>query len=388
MIIIKKPELQIEADWAIISVIFIMEGKEERLWYKIPVKFRKFLVTENVDAFLVGLLFLGLKTGNDIILESPVSERLHYTLNHYVIKALCLANPLLKPIKIHAVDLNSMSLNISGFAGTGLSCGVDSLATYYDHIGEKGQFNIEYFTYCNAGSHGDFGGANSRKIFFERLNSVKKFADYEDKDIIAIDSNISEILKMNFQQTHTFRNISCILNLQKLFKNYYYASGYRFDYFRLNKDVTSDADILYLSMLSTESLDLFSSVNYMNRRERTEFISKFPKTYSTLDVCTNPLQANKFKNCSSCEKCMRTALTLQLLDKLHYYKEVFDIEIFLKQKDKFIGQLVINRNLNESNKDLYNFLKKENAFILKHFLEALKYKITQSKNALKKKCSL
>jgi hypothetical protein len=382
MIIVKKPEIQIEEDSAIIFSIFLIDGKEDRLWYKLPASFKNYLVTENVDAFLVGLLFLGLKTGNNIKLESPVSARLYYTLNHYLIPALCLANPKFQKISIFAEELNDKDLNTGKIAGTGLSCGVDSFATYYDHINEKGAYEIKYFTFFNVGSHGDLGGDKARKIFKERLKSVKEFSIKTGKKVIAIDSNLSEILGLNFQQTHTIRSFSCILNLQKLFKNYYYASTYRFDYFNLGIKDSSYYDILNVGMLSTESTNFFSSVANLTRIEKTALISNYKDTYRHLDVCTNPNE--NAQNCSICDKCLRTELTLELLGKLNLYDKVFDIKKYYIHKSKFIGKVLATKEENVFNKDLWNLLKKKNQIHFIHQIECLNFKYKSQKKDFKK----
>lgn len=360
MIVINVPQLEIERDFIVISADIEINEGIEKLWYKFPVAFKQYLVTENLDAFLVGLLFLALKTGNDIELKAPISARLNYTLKHYLIPALCLANPKFKEIKIIANELNTTNLNTENVAGTGLSCGVDSFATYYDHINEIDSFKIKYFTFFNAGSHGDLGGEKTRSIFKQRFNAINQFAIGEGIETIPIDTNLNEILKLNFQQSHSFRSISCILHLQKLFKNYYYASAYRIDHFKLNAKDTSDSDIFNLKMLSTESISFFSSVSQFSRVERTLMISKHPKTYTFLDVCTNPSINKRHINCSICYKCLRTQLTLDIDGELHNYKQVFDIEKFKRIKLKYISSLLVKKNKTILDYELINHLKENN----------------------------
>ncbi len=254
MIIIHKPELKIEEDFAIISSKFELNDEIDFLWYKVHLKFKDLIVIENMDAFIVGLLFLGLKTGNDIKLNGSMSAKLFYTINHYVIKALCFANSEYVPIKIIPEHLNNLNFNVGNVAGTGLSCGVDSLATYCDHFNETEPFKIEYFTFFNVGSHGDNGGPQARKFFWKRLESITGFARDVKKEVIFVDSNLSEILQMKFQQTYNLRNISCALLFQKLFKNYYYSSGTRFDHFSTNKNEIADLDMLIIPNLSRNQL--------------------------------------------------------------------------------------------------------------------------------------
>lgn len=360
MIVIERPHLQvIENDLAELSVKYTLNNEEQKLWYTVPSKYQKYLVTENLDAFLVALLFLALKNGEDISLKGPVSAKLLYSVNHYLIPALCLANPELKEVKATASELNESNLNFGNVAATGLSCGVDSFSAYYDHRNEKGSYKIEYFTFFNAGSHGS-GGDYTRKVFKQRLKKSERFAAREGKEIIPIDSNLSETLMMKFQKTNTLRNASCALLLQKLFRNYYSASKNRFDFFKLHDYDTQDYDSLILNMLSTESTTFFSAVANLTRLERTNFIADFEGTYNHLDICTSPRRKQEEGvNCSKCKKCLRTALTLDLLGKLERYENVFHLDIYRKNRDNFIWYIISTRNDNQISNDLYKLLKEK-----------------------------
>ena len=384
MITIEKPSIDRKQDVVIISSVFSVEGDCRRLWFSVPKDYERYLVTENLDSFVVGLLFLGLKRGSDIYVKGSISARLFYSLNHYLIDALCLANPDLKKISIMTDEISDINLNIGHAAGAGFSCGVDSFATYYDHLHEKGSNKIKFFTFFNAGSHGDFGGDNSRKIFWERLKLVEQFADTVGKKVIAIDSNISEILDMDFLKTNTLRNASCALLLQKLFKNYYVASKNRFDFYKLHPYNNQDYDMLTLPHLCTESLFFFSAVSHLNRIERTALISEFegPKFY--LDVCTNPGHSGIRRNCSCCDKCLRTMFTLELLGKLNEFNQVFDTEIFKKYRSLYIGKLIATKKSNQFHSEIFKFMKAKNKIPPFLYINLLKYHLKTKKKKMKK----
>lgn len=360
MIIIHAPEIKEENDFAIISSKFSINEEEEVLWYKIPSKFGTYLEINNLDAFLVGLLFKALQSGNDIHVKGCISSRLYYTLSHYVINALCFTFPEFRKIKIFCDDFTESDYNEINVSGTALSCGVDSLATYFDHVQEKGKHQIKYFTFLNVGSHGDFGGDNARAVFLKRLKSVKSFAHQLDIEIIPIDSNLSEILNMKFQETYNLRNISPVLLLQKLFKNYYYASGTRFDHFKMNRHEIADTDMLIIPNLSTESTNFFPAAVQYNRIERTELISNFPSTYNFLDVCVSLLPGKNKLNCSTCYKCMRTQLTLEIIGKLHLYQKVFDLDLYEKNKNSHLGWLLSKRNKLTLDIEFIKFMRANN----------------------------
>jgi hypothetical protein len=355
--IIYAPTKEIKDNKVYLNFKFELRSKPHTLWFSFPIKYENYLVTENADAALAALLLLAMYNGENIDVQAPISARLYYQLNHYVINALNLANSNWKLIKVKVKETNEQSLNINTASGTGISCGVDSFATIVDHLSENNDFNIEYFTFFNAGSHGNYGGEKARELFNERLELVKPFIEEINKSLIEVDTNLNEILMMEHHKTHTIRDIACVLNLQKLFKNYYYASAYRFDHYRLNELATSaDYDLLILTMFSTESTTFYSSVTQYTRLERTKLITEYTPTYKYLNVCVHSSITGEAKNCSSCNKCMRTQLTLDLLEKYYLYKEIFDFNIYMKNKSRYIGQIIYEKKNNSFSQEIYDLL--------------------------------
>ena len=368
-----------------ISCKIEINQKTVELWYDFPIEIENYLMVERLDAFLVGILFLALKEGDDIELNAPVSQQLYYNITHYLIDALCLANPEFKRIKIIAKKLDNHNYNMSNSAGTGMSCGIDSFATFFDHLDEAPPFKIEFLTFFNVGSHGDFGGDQAHNIFEERFKRAKKFAEKVGIPLVKINSNLSEVLRMNFLQTNTLRNISAILLLQKLFRNYYLASKNRFDIFELNAFDNQDYDTLTLNLLSTESTNLYSAVSYMKRTEKTEFITNYKETFDSLDVCVHPNHADPRINCSECFKCLRTMLTLDVFDKLELYSGVFNLAKYRAHKNSFIGEIIVNRKNSHFNQDIFDLLKEKKQLSGKHYLFALDYKFKVLKKKGKKR---
>lgn len=358
MLVIDKPEIKRRGKETVVLAEYAINNDRSHLWFSVSEEYEKYLVTENADAFVIGLLLLAMKNGESIQVNASMSRRLYYSLTHYVIPALNLANPEWKPIEIVVSgQLTSRDLNEAGAAGTGVSCGIDSFCTIVDHLDCEREFEIKYFTFFNAGSHGEMGGDLARKVFLDRLELVKPFAEKVDIPIIAMDSNISEILLMDHQQTHTVRDVACVLNLQKLFRNYYYASAYRFDYFELNPRSSGGYDLLLLSMLSTESTTFFSSASQYTRVERTEKVSNYPLSYSHLNVCTASSQTGDVQNCSVCAKCLRTQFTLDLLGRLHLYNDVFDNAKYTKNKYKAVARALRYRKRDPYSREIMDLMK-------------------------------
>jgi hypothetical protein len=341
---------------------FEAAGIKNVLWYETDEKYAPYLTSERVDAFLVGLIWLGLKTGQNIIVNGLLSEKLFYGLNHHLIPLIAQLYKY-KTIQIQCDNLVSTPLPNEGAVGTGLSCGIDSLSTVYEHLGKSvpEHYQITHFTFFNTGSNQMMGSKQwQEKIFQERVEWAKACAAELGKELIVVDSNINEVLKMSFVKTHTLRNISALLVFQKLFRVYYYSAGYHVLQAKFNQDSAS-YDAISLPMLSTENVNFYSAGSSFTRVQKTKMVSDFEISYSYLNVCLF-----KTKNCGRCLKCKRTLLTLDILGSIEKYKNVFNLNAFYKIKDSYINEVLASRNNDPLFKDIYeemvrrNYLKKRN----------------------------
>lgn len=353
MIIIGKPELrQVDEQIQLVATITI-DGQNQEMYYSVDEKYVEFLVHERVDAFLVGLLPLAMTQNHAIHFEAPLFEQLYFQLTKLYIPSLA------KFAGYHQVelsgDITNLSTNYGQAVGTGFSAGVDSFYSITTNTTLKEEsFNLTHLTFFNVGSHGDYGGDEARQLFYKRAKNAKQFADEYDWDFIMVDSNISEVLGMPFVETHTFRSVSAVLALQKLFAKYYYSSGFSFDTFLLEQGDTATFDLLNLPMLSTEDTRFYSMDGHSTRSEKVSVIAEYPPSYDYLNVC----QVSEV-NCGVCEKCRRTMLALYADDSLDHYRNVFDVDYFYKHKNAYLGFLLFNRNVTDY-KAIIDQLEKNN----------------------------
>jgi len=363
---------------------FESNGVKDTLWYEFDAKWEEYLVIEQSDAFVVGLILLALKNNEDIYIEGTISRRLFYGLTNYVIPALDDAKLFDTKINLHSKQLSSLHFQLSNKNATGISCGIDSLSTYINNESLGESLNIDILTFFNVGSNGDFGGTNARKLFNYRVQEVNKFCEFVDKELLTVDSNLSELLKLNFAATATIRNISVVLCLQKLFSNYYYASGVKYDSFLLSSDFMGYYDLLVLHGLSTESTHVYSSMTHLTREERTELVGiNHNLTSPFLDVCVSPKE--NLKNCSKCYKCMITQLTLDVNGMLNDFNKVFDLEIYDKNRDKFLGQILLLKNSSRVYKNLYDYMNSKGfSFNFSHYLLSFVLYYKSKKKTFKK----
>ena len=347
-----------------IEAEFESGGDRQILFYEFPAKYSDFLVTENLDAFFVGLLLLALKRGEDIEIKGRVSEKLYYNVTTYLIPTLTSVDNNYKSIHVNCAELNPEALKSVKAVGTGVSCGVDSLSTIFTH--SEGAKAVDFLAFFNAGSHGYWGDIETDRIFLKRLKAAESFSEKFGKPLISVQTNISEILKIEFQSSHSIRNLSCILNLQKLLGTYLYASAFGLESFQPNKKDTSTWDIYLIKLLETETITFVASMIPYSRHERIEILSKNPLAHQFLDVCINPTNSEK-TNCSKCYKCLRTQLSLELIGQLKYFGGVFNIHTFLENRERFIGEIILTRKKNPFNNELFSMLRERNRIKYFHY---------------------
>lgn len=365
MIKIGSPEITWHNDQAQLVADIWIDDEKAKMYFSVDKAYARYLVTERVDAFLVALLPLAMKKNHDIIFESFLSEKLLFQLKKFHIPTLA------KYLGFYPVKLigkaSSEPINIKKAVGTGFSAGVDSFFTVMDNTNlAEESYNITHLTFLNVGSHGDYGGQAARDLFIERSKNAKKYADNNGWELILIDSNVSEILDMLYIESHTFRSMSAVLALQKLFSKYYYSSGFSFNDFQLNERDSASFDLLNLPMFSTDDTSLYPMDGHSNRLDKTEAIAHYPQSYNYLNVC----QMSE-ENCGVCEKCRRTMLALYASDALENYANVFDLNFFYKNKNEYLGYLLFRQN-NEDYQDILNKLKENHykiplfAYFYKH----------------------
>jgi hypothetical protein len=344
--IINPIEVSKSDDKVKIQSLIDYSDKQKYLWYSIPEKYSKYVTTEKLDGFLVGLLLLAMRLGEDIEVKGAVSEKLYFNLTHSYMNIMQIVMPNLKKIKINPQYLDDgKKAKCKGAVVTGFSAGVDSFCTIYDHYFNAilPSYKITHFIFNNVGSHDDWGSKRGRELFNVRYGLLKGYPSELGIEFIKIDSNLSDLLRCNFQQTHVPRNVSAILLLQKLFSKYYYSSSYQYKdcAIKPHYDISiTDPSAVYL--LSTETLECISTGCQYSRVEKTKKMAKVPRANHWLNVCIFP--PSDGKNCSACNKCCRTLLTLEMLGILEDFKEVFSLEKWRRAKKGYLLNVLGDKN--------------------------------------------
>ncbi|PQJ32187.1 hypothetical protein BST92_09730 [Nonlabens arenilitoris] len=337
------------------------------------------------DSFMIALIPLMLEKCENLEIKGTVDQVLLDQLNKSILPELCIIHKMNKHIEIKASQ--TIEIKIDNLTkATGISCGVDSIATVKEFIDSNTK--LDYLTFFDAGSHGAFGTHNTEITFNHRLENALKAAENLDLEIIKVRTNVHQLLKGQFKSAHSFLNLSCVFATQGFINEYYYASAYSLNQSSLVSGDTSNYDHYILPQLYASYLNTTSTLGDKRRIERVNYIANFKITRHHLDVCTNTFKANNtgHLNCSTCEKCMRTALSLEQLLDINLFKNVFNLELFNAQRGTYISSLLMGTNTIHDD-ELLSLLKENCQIKFFHKNQAFQMKLKTSLKSMLKRNS-
>lgn len=344
MIRVGKVRAKREGSAARLYCDYELDGDSNQLWFEVGDEFSEYVSRECGDAFFVPLVLLAHLRGQDITFSTPISSRLHYGVVYALLPALRIVLPGTRVIRVFA-ETSDFQFEPTA-VGTALSLGVDSFHAVAQSI--DGPYPVSHLALFNSGAFGELGGERSRVLFRQTASAVAKAALEMDLPLILVDSNMSEVVQCSFQLTHSIRNLSFALLFPRLFKIFYYASGYPVTQFQLkSKEDATRYDLLMSVALHTESLEVMIAGLFDDRITKISTIASFYPALHHLNVCflseSNPFLSaseNNVGNCSRCFKCVKTLVALDVLGKLDSFSSVFDLDVYESQRDFNLGWML------------------------------------------------
>lgn len=343
------------------------------MWFSVDDKFADSFSPEVGDAFLVALLSIAMKRGEDIKVDVPVSPHLLFHIRHSIMPMLLHVIPGSSVPVIHATSKGVPTYHPTA-VGTGCSLGVDSFSSILSHLDPNcpEEYKLTHLAIFNCGQLGDMDFEAAEKDLYEKVKVVKPLAKEIGLELIAVNSNINDFYKdsgVSLLQSFVQRTLSIPLALQKLFRAYAMASSYPTNTFILWDHDVSMAAAALVPLLSSESLEFINSTPMMSRVDKTRYIADSIYVKKYLDVCWAAQSKNSDakstlwmgktkKNCGKCDKCLRTLFTLELLGKKDEYAEIFDFNEYVKYRNKFIIKCIGYRDKNVFSKELCVLMKK------------------------------
>ncbi|WP_195760641.1 hypothetical protein [Agromyces kandeliae] len=311
----------------------------ERLWFSLPESASGF-VNPRADAAVLALLMPAMRQRRDLVVEGTVTDELVWNLGHDVPVILRGVRPELSGIAIDARDA-ARPIGAAGQAVvTAYSAGVDSYAALARHHfapDTPDSLRVTHLLYNNVGSHGR--GDRGRELYRRRLEPIRAGAATMGLPLFDVDSNLDDLYSasgLGFQQTHTMRNAAVAHLLASGVRLFLYASSVPYE--EVSTTAMYDlsyADPVLLPALSAGALSLRPSGADLDRAQKTALVAQVPHSYGRLDVCTESVDGT---NCSTCWKCRRTILTLDLLGALDHYRSVFDVPDDPRWREEFLRE--------------------------------------------------
>lgn len=301
----------------------------QTLYFEVDKQWKQYLVTENSDAFVLGILEKAMKNSWDICFEQPMSEDMYYGLSCYTIPVYARNFDMFHKILLRGKTTIHTPTS-EGKAGTGFSAGVDSFYTVLKHLNNKDcpNHNITHLLLAVNGAASTGVSEEMDRQWLE--NSRNKFLPYAEElglKLICIGGNI-DMLYRNDDCLHgdTITTAAFVYALQKLYGTYYWASAYSAEIFGFSSTDGGFFENLSVPYVSTNAIHFYHSGSETNRIGKVKYIADYPIVQKSLTVC-GEIDA---VNCGCCFKCLRTMAELKAVGKLELFQTSFPVENYQK----------------------------------------------------------
>lgn len=328
-----------------IRVVAEVDGGPE-LWFSVPPDAEE-LLSSRADHVAVALLLPAMRYGRDLRVGGVVTDVLLHRMNHDLQALIRIIHPGYQRVVVSAEETAPPGSAPLGVA-TGFSGGVDSFATLREYTGPgvPDGLQVTHLLNNNVGAHGDGG----RRLWRRRFEGLLPVAQELGLPFIRVDSNLDDHYpRMGFMQTVVLRNAAVVHLLAGGIGRSYHASDGTYGNIRFPPP---DGDIglaigLILPLLSTPALTLEATSSGLSRVERTLALVGAPFARH-LDVCIDA-DPDRVGNCSSCWKCMRAMLTLDIAGHLDdFVPEVFAREPYERRLPQYYAEIMSSTEPNET----------------------------------------
>lgn len=341
MIIIGEPKLTKRNKKARLTAEVSVNNEVKELWIEFDEKYSKYIVKDRADAFVVALLPYAFRNKKDIICNSTVSEELLHNLRNQLIPAISKGSSKFYKTRVSA-DINKKVITNTEAVGATLTLDADGLHILSRYL-EPEYPNMKITHLCvNEFDINDiedvekngFNSSNNPQIL-----KALELANELDLSCIHVKSNLLTEFDINYKLDHLYCELFPVFALQRLFKIYFCGSG-GWDYhsFSLLNSYKRDAasyGLLLESAFSRSNFRLYLDGGDKDNLEKFEDVMHFAQSHRYLHSCDK----NEGKNCGICNKCVRTLLTLDAMERVDYFSQVYDADYYKKNRQAYISYL-------------------------------------------------
>lgn len=315
------------------------DGHADSIWFQIDKNPGVAGVEQIADAFVLPGVLGAMSRGRDVDFGFAVSESLLLNLRTALLPLLLRLHPDLFPHvkEIRAEGVTRVPNATARGSATGLSCGLDSLATVASLLNLPGSHSMRLTAaaFFDAGNHDPLHTGDSSSLFVARTANVRACTSEINVPLFVVQSNVDDWFPGAFARLHTLRNASAAFLLAPSVRHYVYANAVPVWATRFSSADSAYADPVLLPLLSSEALEYHSGTPTLDSVGKTRLIANLPAAQHHLNVCLYEAH-----NCSRCEKCLRRMLALDVVGALQKFNNVFDLEAFAQARSWYVGYVL------------------------------------------------
>jgi len=315
----------------------------ERLWFRVSSRFQDG-VTERSDSFLLAMLPVAMALGEELEIKGTVSSRLVFGLRDYqqILHTWWPKHFSVIDVK-YSETFDGANRQRPKAVGATFSGGVDSFFTLHRHRGSNEVLPEYRLTHCLMIDGFDNDVDLGHTGLFKALCDVyEPMLSDQGIQLVVVQTNIQKfrlaaMARSNLHFTFVLPLVSAAMVLGDLFARFYIPASYQY------RNLTPDGSHPMLDhLLSTDTMQIIHDGATASRVEKTIAIAGWPDTHSRLRVCFQGArydpQRKIFKNCGTCEKCVRTMIPLKAAGLLSNFS-TFPVHLAVKniQRIRFLS---------------------------------------------------
>jgi hypothetical protein len=313
--IVHEPTIEERHDEVIVSSKIEFEHSilncPDNLWFRFPVAQKQFL-SESSDGFLTAVLLLAMQYDENIHVRGRVSPRLVAGIDEYQRFFNTWFPNKFRRVKItYDTESGTTRLPADRHVVCAFSGGVDSFFSLWRHLPPNDQETGSRVTHALF-VHGFDIEIDDDRTFQGVLQNYRTLFAKLDIPLLTAKTNFQAFgTRSNWGIFHGTALIGLAHILGASIEKFYVPSTHTYRHL-----VPWGSDPRIDHLLSTETTKIVHDSAEFTRVEKTKAISNWADTYEHLRVC---IYGDNLKNCSRCEKCLRTMLTLDLFGALEKY---------------------------------------------------------------------
>lgn len=278
--------------------------KSAQLWYRVPEQYSS-LLTESGDPFVLGTLFMAMRSSKDIFIHGQASPSLLRNLEEFQALWACWQPTRYRTIEITAdIEKEQSSHSHLQKAVAAFSGGVDSCFTVWRHKTDSCG-RLKRNIAAGLMVHGFDIPLDQKQTFDRAVVRSSKILESLDVELISMASNYRD-LGDYWGDAHGAAVASCLMMLQGGYGEGLIGSTWTYD-----SSLPWGSSPVGDWMLSNCSFQTIHDGAAYSRADKVGVISRWPEALRYLRVCW--AGDEKDQNCCCCEKCIRTILNFRAL---------------------------------------------------------------------------